>query len=286
MNGTLQKIKNKLDRNEGVLVDVDADVEAPVVLDRKAPVNVDFGGRDIKLDKDFSCPICDAKVKVTNEMVANKGSNVYRTAAVISDRNQIIAQYNRNPKSFADYFEFAAPLAKCEQLLNEIGDPTTSIATSIQLSCGHNVDVRIECNEQMLSQPKKSEVLQKLGLDSEHAWRWLSYIFTADGHIDQKLGQKKAEGIINVVESYHKEKSEFEAFAKEFEAKLPKSVTDLDGRIKENMKRDIREVLDELEAIISSVVHDIDQTLSRVSLRPENMKPRKGGYVVGPVEVR
>lgn len=131
-----------------------------------------------------------------------------------------------------------------------------------------------------MNPPKNEDALRKLGLNSPNAWRWLSYVYSPDGRIDEAFGKRKAAEIMAIVNSYFEETESFRKFENEVLTKLPASVTDLDRRIKVHIQRDITEVLDELKTSINSILSDIDEVLARVAMRPELIRPNRGSYAI------
>lgn len=246
----------------------------------KVPIEIDFGEHKIELEKEFPCPKCDAKVKVNKNQLLNKASNVVKTVPILYERNKLIKTYNEKPEKFSDYFDFAAKLAKLDKKLDEIVFASTSMSISYELGCGHRINVRVFSDIEPLKPPKKQEALRKLGLNSPNAWRWLSHIYSPDGRIDESLGKRRAAEIMEIVNNYFKETEAFRGFEKEMLTKLPHSVTDLDRRIKAQLQRDIKEVLEELKTLMNSVVHDIEEALTRVSFRPEQISPNRGSYAI------
>lgn len=247
------------------------------LLERKTPIDVDLGGR--KLNKEFDCPFCGEKTKITRPMVMNAGGNVVTTCVLYDDYAEPINKYHKNPKAFKDSFEYLVPLARAVHNLGALSQPTLSLATSIELPCGHKIPTAIECGIPEVEEPKKKEVLYKLGLDTKNAWRWLSYIYT--GRVNEKFGKKKADEVMHIINSYHNEKAELERFQAEVNDKVPASITGLDGRLQSDVSTDIQAILRELDMIVKSVIHDLDETLARVAMRPEGGLPIKSWVAKG-----
>lgn len=247
------------------------------LLRGKIPTILDFGGRNIELDKDFLCPTCGEKAQITTDMAMNVASPVATTCVVYSEYAKVINKYKQKPEKFKDYFEFAVPAARAMHKLGAIAMPAMSLATSIELPCGHKIPVSIKCSVPEVEEPKKQDVLHKLGLDTKNAWRWLSYIYT--GRVNEKYGERKANEIISIINSYHKEKQTLENFQKNLADKIPPSITgyDLGG----DVSRGIRKILDELEVILRSVIKDLDETLTRIARRPEGRLTTRGWVAKG-----
>ena len=243
------------------------------LFEKKTPINVEFPETKIDLDKEFECPVCEEKVIVTADRVKNAASRVISTSVLFHERNKLISNYEKG--KFKDYFEYAVPMAKIEHQLMSIGDPTTSLSTSIELPCEHKISVRIECGIEIMDEPKKADVLRKLGLGTKNAQRWLSYIYT--GKPNKKFGAKKAAEIMDFVDGYFSEKQAFSEFEKETLARIPRSTRGLDGKLSVDIAQTVKLVNDDLDDIMKSVIHELDETLTRISMRPD-VAPR-GGWI-------
>jgi len=243
------------------------------LLEKKTPINIEFPGTNIDLDKEFLCPECEEKATITTDQAKNVASRVISTSVLFHERNRIISDYEKG--KFKDYFDYAVPMAKIEHQLMAIGDPMTSLNTSVGLPCEHKISIRIECGIEITEEPKKVDVLHKLGLNTENAQRWLSYIYT--GRPNKKFGVKKAAEIMDFVDSYFREKQAFSEFGKETLAKIPRSVTGLEGRISGDISKTLNLMNSNLDAIMKSLIHELDETLARVAMRPDVI-PR-GGWV-------
>lgn len=235
------------------------------LFERKTPINVEFPGNKINPDKEFLCPDCGEKVTITTDRVKNAASHVISTCVLYHERNRIITKYEKD--KFKDYFEYAVPMAQIEHRLLTIGESMTSISTSLELPCGHKIPLRVECGIEIMEEPKKKDVLRKLGLNTENAQRWVSYIYT--GRVNKKFGIRKTAEIMTLVDTYFREKQAIETFEKETLAKIPRSTTGLDGRLSGDISKTVKLMNDDLDDTMKSVIHDLDETLSRVAMRPE-----------------
>jgi len=243
------------------------------LLEKKTPINVEFPGTNIEPNKEFPCPECEEKATITTDQIKNAASRVISTSVLFHERNRIISDYEKG--KFKDYFDYAVPIAKFEHQFYAIGQPETSLSTSVELPCGHKTSIRVECGIEIVEEPKKEEVLHKLGLNTENAQRWLSYIYT--GRPNKKFGVRKAAEIMDFVETYFREKQAFSEFEKETLAKIPSSVTGLEGRISGNISKTIKLMNDDLDALMKSLIRELDETLIRIAMRPP-ITPR-GGWV-------
>ena len=248
-----------------------------MILDRKTNVILDFGGRNIELDKDFLCPTCAEKTRITGDMAMNVASPVATTCAVYAEYVKPINTFQKNPKKQQDYFAYAVPLHRARKRLSAISNRAMSLATSIELNCGHKIPVSIECGIKEVAEPKKQDVLHQLGLNTKNAYRWLSYIYT--GRVNEQWGKRKAAEIMEIVNRYHTEKEALENFQKDLGDKIPPSITgyDLHGDVSSG----IRKILDELDVVMRSIIHDLDETLARVAMRPDKELPIKSWVAAG-----
>jgi hypothetical protein len=243
----------------------------------KIPVLLDFGDSKIGLDKDFLCPSCGEETRITTEMAENVASPVMATCAIYADYAKPINTYRKNPEKMKDYFDYAVPMAIAEHNFGALGNRAMSLATSIELECGHKVPVSIQCSVKEVDPPKKTEVLHKLGLNTKNAWRWVSYIYS--GRVNEQYGKRKAEEIMYLINNYYEEKQSLENFAKNLSEKIPTSLTgqDLSG----DVSRRIQKILDELNDVVTSIVKDIDETLARVAMHPPGSLRTRGWVAVG-----
>jgi len=244
-----------------------------MILDGKTSTTLNFGERKIELDKDFPCPNCGEKTQITHQMAMNVASGVAITCVIYAEYAKPINKFKEKPEKLKDYFAYAVPLARAMHKLGAISNRAMSLATSIELPCGHKIPVSIECGVAEVEEPKKQDVLRKLGLSTENAWRWLSYIYT--GRVNERYGQRKAEEIMHIVNNYYTEKEALENFQKDLADKIPHSITgyDLHG----DVSGGIRKILDELDVVMRSIIHDLDETLARVAMKPDILP--KGGWV-------
>jgi len=248
-----------------------------MMLDGKTNTFLDFGGRDLELDKDFLCLNCGEKTRITHDMAMNVASGVATTCVVYSEYVKPINTLNAKPNKLKDYFDYAVPLARAKHKLAAISDRALSLATSIELPCGHLIPVSITCGVTEVEEPKKQDVLHTLGLNTKNAWRWLSYIYT--GRINEKNGQKKAEEIMHIVNNYYTEKEALENFQKDLADKIPPSITGYD--LHADVSGGIRKILDELDVVMRSIINEFDETLDRVAMRPEGRLTTKGWVAAG-----
>ncbi|MDH5694696.1 MAG: hypothetical protein OEZ47_16490 [Gammaproteobacteria bacterium] len=242
----------------------------------KIPVLLGFGDRKIELNKPFPCPNCGEETCVTTQMAENTAGPVMTTCAIYADYAKPINAYRKNPEKLKDYFDYAAPMAIAEHNFGALANPM-SLATSVELPCGHRVPVSISCSIKEVEPPKKQEVLHKLGLNTENAWRWISYIYT--GRVNEQYGKRKSEEIMYVVNSAQAEKQNLEDFLKNITDKIPKSMTGYD--LQGEASRRIQKILDELETVVTSIIHDLDETLARIAMRPPGPLTTKGWVAVG-----
>lgn len=250
------------------------------LTENKIPINVDTFGLDIKLDKPFSCPKCGATSNVTKHRLLSLTSNVVRAVPIFNDRNELIKKYHKDPPELSDYPTYAYRLAKFDRQLNQIPFVSTSKTIDYALECGHIIKLRVFADIEQLTPPDKFEALLKLGLNGENAWPLVSYTYSPDGRINEKFGKKKADEIMAIVESYHKETEAFKKFERETLANIPTSVTDLDRRMKLNLQRDVKQILDQLQTMIKSIIYDFDTVLERVAMRPELISSNRCSYVI------
>ena len=277
MSKLREKFSDKLHGRNGVLV---TGYEEPQPDPKgKKLVDIEFSDPEIKFDKEFNCPTCGEKVKVTKEQVLNVGSPVVSTAPAYSEYAKVVSRYHDSPGKFKDYFEYAVPFAKAEHDLSAIGNRTLSLATSVPLPCGHAISVSIKCTVEDVEEPRKTGVLRKLGVSTENAEKWLSYVYT--GRVNEAFGKKKAKEITSIINAYETEKPALERFKEELADRVPPSITGLDARLRGDVDRGITEIMKELDLALQSVVNEIDETLMRVARRPDGALPDRSWVVKG-----
>jgi hypothetical protein len=251
-------------------------------LKGKTELLVEFPGHpEITPNKEFECPNdCGQKHNISKDNLMHSAGNIPLVASVLSKMAKLIDQYYKKPESFSDYFDLRAPYAKLEHQLAAIGDSTISIGTSIKLACGYSIHVNIRADIEPFTEPKKLDVLRTLGLNSEKAWRWLSYIYSPEGKVNLREGKKRAERIQYYIDTMQRERETYEALKKHLDENVPSSETGVD--IKKGVAESIRKINEKWNEVMMSIIEEIEEPLAHSAMIHTITEKPRPATVYGP----
>jgi hypothetical protein len=232
------------------------------IIKDKVPINIEFPANpEIKLDRTFKCPQCRENIVITTDDVMNLAGQIPQTAVILSDMSKLNKQYRDNPKSFSDYFAYRVPMVDLERKLSALGSTTTGSSTSIELPCGDRVSIDINAKLDFIEPPRKLEVLKTLGLNSEHAWRWLSWIHGEKVNI--RDGKKRAERIQSYVDTYEREMTAYKKL-KDYLQNVPSSETGID--IEFVVRDSLRKIEHLWDEVFSGIIDELEKDLPMAAL--------------------
>jgi hypothetical protein len=243
----------------------------------KKLIEYEFSDPEIKIGKKFRDPVSGEMVKIEKEQVYNAASGVVSTAEPYSKFAEANEDYHSGKYKRGEYLKWRWKVMAAWQKIQAIPNMALSASTSIELPSGHHVGVTVQYAGKQVAEPKPIDALVKLGVDGEDNFEFLGFIYS--NQPNKKLGKRKSEEIMAIVNAYRTEMPALEHAKKQLREIIPTSITGLDSRIFTDLTSGIKTIENELKITLKAIVAEIDETLVRLARRGDYV-PKDRSWVV------